>query len=208
LWNFQQRLAGYRRALVEARLPFDPALVLVHEPPAAPAAARAARLLSPPDAPTAAFAAHNLVALRLVEALQDAGVRIPEELSLVVSAEEDWTRVVQPRLSAVEFPGRELGAAAARLLLEALRQTEPQPRPIDSHGRHRMPAPDERGAGEKSGKNGKNGEDEARMPPLEHTVEILTAPLAVRASSAPPSSTRSARVPGSAAGAESERNAP
>jgi LacI family transcriptional regulator len=120
LWATGERLAGYRRALAAASLPYDPRLVVRHEPPEAPADALVQRLLALPDPPTAAYVAPNLVGLRLVAALLDAGVPVPERLALVVSADEDWMQVTRPRLSAIALPGRELGAAATRLLLDQL----------------------------------------------------------------------------------------
>lgn len=123
LWSTRERLAGYRRALRQAGLPYDPALVLHHEPPQATAHALIERLLALPDSPTAAYVAPNLVGMRLVAALQDMNIPVPNRLALVVSADEDWMQVTRPRLTAVDLPGRELGAAAARLLLDRLTAT-------------------------------------------------------------------------------------
>lgn len=74
-------------------MPYDPALILAHEPAEAPADGLVRRLRQLPDPPTAAYVAPNLVGLRLVTALQAAGVQVPEDLALVVSADEDWMQV-------------------------------------------------------------------------------------------------------------------
>ena len=120
LWTTRERIAGYRKALAEAAIPFDPALLLSHEPPESPADDLVRRLLGLPDPPTAAYAAGNLVGMRLFTALQTAGVPVPGRLALVVSADEDWMQMTRPQISAMALPGRELGAAAARLLLARL----------------------------------------------------------------------------------------
>src|SRR5207244_125710 len=63
---------------------------------------------------------HNLVALRLVAALQLRGIHVPERLALVVTADEDWMEVVRPHLTTIALPARQLGEVAAQLLLRRL----------------------------------------------------------------------------------------
>ena len=77
------REEGYRRALAEAGIDFDPELVKVggYAPETAREAAR--QLLSLEDRPTAIFAANDLSAITTMEVAQSAGLRIPRDLSVI-----------------------------------------------------------------------------------------------------------------------------
>lgn len=77
----QERLAGYRRALDEALVPFDPSLVLesaYYIQSAYEASAPIADLGA-----TAAFASSDNIALGLLKRLFEQGLRVPEDLSVV-----------------------------------------------------------------------------------------------------------------------------
>ncbi|AIE85813.1 GntR family transcriptional regulator [Fimbriimonas ginsengisoli] len=78
------REAGYRRALNDARIPFDPELVfqdMVDEPEGVEAALD--ELLSLPEPPTAIVGINDHVALQVHAALQSRGISVPGDISLL-----------------------------------------------------------------------------------------------------------------------------
>jgi DNA-binding LacI/PurR family transcriptional regulator len=86
-------------------------------------------LLGLAERPTAVFCANDLLALGALKACLAAGVRVPEEVSLVGCDDVEMARVVTPELTTVAVPARELGARAARLLLRRLDRPEEPRRP-------------------------------------------------------------------------------
>lgn len=110
------RDAGYRDALAEADLRFDPALVRdgFYE---ADTARRAAReLLSQPDRPTAVFAANDLSAMATIEVAQSLNLEVPRDLSVVGFDDvPEASRLASP-LTTVRQPMQRIGQTAATML--------------------------------------------------------------------------------------------
>ena len=77
-------------------------------------------LLADRDRPTAVFCANDLLALGALKGASEAGVRVPDALSIVGCDDIEMARLVTPELTTVTVPARELGARAARLLLRQL----------------------------------------------------------------------------------------
>ncbi|CAL9326381.1 Catabolite control protein A [Streptomyces sp. enrichment culture] len=111
------RLDGYRSAMQAAGLPADPDLV-VHAPLTREDGCAAARsLLARPDRPTAIFAANDLQALGVYQAAREAGLRIPDDLSVVGFDDLPVVAWVDPPLTTVHQPLTEMAVAATELAL-------------------------------------------------------------------------------------------
>lgn len=79
-----------------------------------------AELLSDRHRPTAVFAANNVVAEAVWRQAARLGLRIPEDLSFVAFDDSPWMSMVDPGVTTVAQPSVELGARAARLLLNRM----------------------------------------------------------------------------------------
>jgi DNA-binding LacI/PurR family transcriptional regulator len=89
--------------------------------PSAQGGERAARaLLGLHERPTAVFCANDLIAIGALKACAAIGVRVPADLSIVGCDDIELARLVQPELTTVAVPARELGARAARILIRGL----------------------------------------------------------------------------------------
>lgn len=73
-------------------------------------------LLNLKEPPTAVFAANNLMALGALQALKRAGVRVQEDISFASFDDVGWFELVEPSITAIAQPVRELGTAAAEML--------------------------------------------------------------------------------------------
>lgn len=69
------------------------------------------------ERPTALFAANDLVALGLLQALLGAGVRVPEDMALVGYDDIDFAAGAAVPLTSIAQPSHEIGATAMELLL-------------------------------------------------------------------------------------------
>ncbi len=118
----RDRLAGYRRALAEADLRNDEALVKGGSWLPADAAAAATHLLQMPDPPTAIFAANDELALNAIEVLRWRGFRIPDDVAVVGFDDVPLAQELIPPLTTVHIPFADLGRRAADLLMHMIEQ--------------------------------------------------------------------------------------
>ncbi len=120
----RDRLKGYRRALIDAGLAFDPHIVLQGNwsPSAGYECTR--KLLSLKDRPTAIFCQNDRMAIGCYEALKEAGLRIPEDMSVVGYDDEEISRHLVPQLTTVVLPHRQMGSWAAEQLTNYKKETK------------------------------------------------------------------------------------
>ena len=114
----QDRLEGYRRALATADIPFDPALVVEGDWSASAGYTGTMKLLALAEPPTAIFCQNDRTAIGCYEALKEAGLRIPEDVSVVGYDDEEIARHLHPRLTSSILPHRAMGQWAVERLDE------------------------------------------------------------------------------------------
>jgi LacI family transcriptional regulator len=112
------RLDGHRAGLDTAGIPLDPDLIrqgdFYHESGFVAGSA----LLDLPTPPTAIFAASDQMAFGVFEALRLRGLRVPEDVSVVGFDDLREARWSSPPLTTVRQPLAEMGAMAARTVLQ------------------------------------------------------------------------------------------
>ena len=116
----QARLAGYRTALQEAGVQPDPRLERSGGFVAETGYEAARALLRAPEPPTAIFAGNDLQAIGVYRALYEAGLRAPDDMSVVGFDDLPLARLLTPALTTVRQPVREMGALATRMLLRII----------------------------------------------------------------------------------------
>lgn len=114
----RERLHGYREALETAGIAPDPALARRGLFTSEAGAEVGAHLLGLAEAPTAVFAASDAIAVGVIQAARSAGLRIPEDLSVVGFDDTYGAMWTDPPLTTVRQPLRQMGRVAARTLLE------------------------------------------------------------------------------------------
>jgi DNA-binding LacI/PurR family transcriptional regulator len=116
-----RRCTGYRLALSDAGLPVDERLVVLR-PHGHDTAEIVDELLALEERPTAVFAASDQQALAIVEAVQERGLRVPEDVSVVGFDDVELARYAG--LTTVAQPLEVSGARGAELLLASLEGSE------------------------------------------------------------------------------------
>ena len=111
------RLQGFTRALGEAGLAIDGALVQDGTFSFASGSAAAERLLSLAEPPTAIFASNDEMAAGALAMAHRRGVEVPGRLSIAGFDDTSFASIVWPALTTVRQPVRALAEAAADLLL-------------------------------------------------------------------------------------------
>lgn len=117
------RLRGWRRELAAHDLPAGP--LLAGDWTAAAGHRAGTRLLQRDTLPTAVFAANDLMALGLVKALQDSGIRVPQDVSVVGFDDVPGADHYTPALTTVRQDLESLGALCMDMLLAAMADREP-----------------------------------------------------------------------------------
>jgi LacI family transcriptional regulator len=128
--NAGERLRGFRRALDEAGIRIDPEFVQEGRFDLSSGRQAALRLLRMLPRPTAIFACNDLMALGVLQAARDLGIHCPEDLSIVGFDSLEFTGLTDPPITSVYQPGYQLGATAARLLLQRVEGLNSAPKKI------------------------------------------------------------------------------
>ncbi|MCZ7438165.1 LacI family DNA-binding transcriptional regulator [Micromonospora sp. WMMC241] len=111
------RVDGFRAALDYAGVPFVESLERRGEYTFEEGRDLGAQLLARPDPPTAVVCGDDLQAMGVYAAARDAGLRIPDDLSVVGFDDVEQAAWLAPPLTTVRQPFAEIGATAARLAL-------------------------------------------------------------------------------------------
>jgi len=116
-----QREAGYRAGLDQLALPWRG--VAYAEEISCEAGSEALRqLLRQPEPPDAVLAVSDVLAVGVVHAAREAGLRVPEDLAVVGFDGIPFTSSLNPPLTTVEQPMYQLGARSVQLLLQRIRR--------------------------------------------------------------------------------------
>ncbi|MFI5734948.1 LacI family DNA-binding transcriptional regulator [Kribbella sp. NPDC051587] len=116
LFTSSERLRGYVGAHHRANLPMDPELVRVGDSSSRGGRRAAAELLRLPDPPTALFTANSGMTVGALAALQEAGVKVPDDIALVAFDDFPWADLFRPHLTAIAQPSAAIGARAVQLM--------------------------------------------------------------------------------------------
>ncbi len=114
----RDRLLGYRRAMAASGLRVRTEWVVTGDFHAEAGYRGARSLLRRADRPTAVFAANDLMAMGVLRAAQEAGLRVPGDLAVVGFDDIPMARMVSPALTTVAQPTYRMGALAMERLLE------------------------------------------------------------------------------------------
>jgi len=116
------RLEGYQYALAAAGVPFDDSLVIAGDFQEAGGYKATKQLLARADF-SAVFASNDQMAAGALNALREAGLSVPHDVSVVGYDDVLLARYVYPPLTTIRQPIIEMGRAAAQLALQLLNGT-------------------------------------------------------------------------------------
>jgi DNA-binding LacI/PurR family transcriptional regulator len=122
LWTSEQRLAGYREALAAAGLNPDEAPMMSGDYGEASGYRIARELLEQTNSGiTALLCANDLMAIGAMKLCRDIGLSIPKDISITGFDNIPASSLLEPALTTVAQPGRDMGRAAAQLLLHQIK---------------------------------------------------------------------------------------
>ena len=116
----EERLRGYRTALLNAEIAVDPALEVRGDFTESSGYQAAAALLRLVPRPTAVFAANDSMAVGLLCALRDAQIAVPRDVTVAGFDDIEIARYMSPALTTVHVDAYQLGERAFRSLIELI----------------------------------------------------------------------------------------
>jgi LacI family transcriptional regulator len=112
-----QRVDGYKQALLENNLTYDPHLVSYLSPiPAESGYESVARWLETKTDFTAVFASTDEAAIGAIASIKDHGLRVPEDIAVVSIDNIEMSSMIRPALTTIDVPKQTL----ARLTIQSL----------------------------------------------------------------------------------------
>lgn len=120
----QERAEGYRKALQDSGIPYDPELVRFGGFRERGGYTSALELLD--QKPTAIYVTSDYLAIGALRAVQERGIQVPEALSVVSISDERSFSLFRPPLTIVLQPARAIGREAANLLFQRIQDDSPR----------------------------------------------------------------------------------
>jgi LacI family transcriptional regulator len=114
------RLDGYRSALRTYHIPDAPELIYEGKFFQPDGYAGALALLDLPDPPTAIFASNDVMAMGVMDAVRNHGLRIPDDVSVIGFDDIPQAAMIRPALTTIRQPLEKMGRVATQMLLDLL----------------------------------------------------------------------------------------
>lgn len=118
----RMRIRGYQDVLRAHGIAFDESLVQYGDFSEDSGYQAMERLLDSGADPTAVFAGNDVIAYGAIRAIKDAGLDIPNDVSVVGFDDDYLSRYLNPPLTTMALPAAGMGSAAASLLISRLNQ--------------------------------------------------------------------------------------
>ena len=117
------RYKGYRAALKDNDLPFDESMLITARPTEEDSELAAKQLMRLRPMPDGLFVTSDLVAAVCIRTFLEQGIRVPQDIAVVGFNNDIIGKLIKPALTTINYPGREMGEAAAMNLVNHLRRT-------------------------------------------------------------------------------------
>lgn len=115
-----RRLRGFKRAMREAGLKIDPRFILQGDFTLEGGKRVAQRMVQKGKLPSALLVANDLMAIGVILALQDAGLKVPDDVAVVGFDDIPETTIVRPTLTTIVQNSRDIGEKLATALFERI----------------------------------------------------------------------------------------
>ena len=117
-----ERVRGYKEALQKNNLEVDEALILGIDFGEKNGYIQTQKVLALTNRPTAIFALSNLISLGTLRALKEAGLTVPDDISIVSFDEQPYSAFLACPMTTVEQPREKIGRLAFDFLLKMINE--------------------------------------------------------------------------------------
>lgn len=118
---YSERFRGYRDALSDHHIPFDGDLVLIGDLSENAGVESARKILDIRPLPDGAFITNDFVAAVCMRTLKQYNIGIPGDIAVVGFNNDAIGQLIEPALTTINYPGKEMGEVAATSLINHLK---------------------------------------------------------------------------------------
>jgi LacI family transcriptional regulator len=117
---YSDRFRGYKKALLDNGIEFNQKLVFISDLTEDSGKGIMKKIIKMNLHPDGIFAANDTSAVATVVEMHESGIKIPEDIAVVGFNNEPISRVIQPNLTTIDYPAKEIGEIAATSLINKL----------------------------------------------------------------------------------------
>lgn len=118
---YAQRHKGYSDALFDNNIPYQKNLVLIKDLSEQCGIDAALEILKMKPLPDGAFITNDFSAAVCMRTLKDYGLNVPDDIAVVGFNNDAISKIVEPQMTTIDYPGMEMGEIVARNLINHLR---------------------------------------------------------------------------------------
>ena len=118
---YAQRHKGYMDALYDYNIPYEKERVLIKDLSEQCGVEAALQIMKMKPLPDGAFITSDFSAAVCMQTLKEYGIRIPQDIAIVGFNNDAISKIVEPQLTTIHYPGIDMGEIAARSLISHLR---------------------------------------------------------------------------------------
>jgi len=118
---YSQRFKGYKDALFDNGIAFDESLLIVGDLSEKAGIDAAMKMLKMKPLPDGAFITNDFVAAVCMRTLKEHGISIPNDIAIVGFNNDAIGKLIEPALTTINYPGKDVGEIAARNLINHLK---------------------------------------------------------------------------------------
>lgn len=122
---YADRLEGYRSALSDHGIAYRKSRVIVNDLDEPSAIKAVQEILNMNPLPDGLFIANDSYAAICMQILKDAGFKIPNDMAIVGFNNDLVSRMTEPKLTTIDYPGQEMGEIVAKHLINHLEGMDP-----------------------------------------------------------------------------------
>jgi LacI family transcriptional regulator len=119
---YADRLRGYRQALSDKGIAYDESLIFINNLSEQAGVDVCSSLLQMAEKPDAIFTSNDACAVSCIKELKLAGIKVPHDIAVVGFNNDPLSKVIEPNLTTINYPGHEMGEIAASTLIRRLDQ--------------------------------------------------------------------------------------
>lgn len=118
---YSERYRGYRDALFDNGIPLDEKLVIINDLSEQAGVSSAYQIMEMNPLPDGAFITNDFVAAVCMRILKENNINIPGDIAIVGFNNDAIASLIEPSLTTINYPGKEMGEVAARNLIAHLK---------------------------------------------------------------------------------------
>ena len=118
---YSQRYKGYRDALFDNGISFDESFLIIKDLSENAGIESAMEILRIKPLPDGAFITNDFVAAVCMRTLKENDIVIPDDIAVVGFNNDAISKLIEPALTTIDYPGKDMGKIAARNLIDHLR---------------------------------------------------------------------------------------